>query len=167
MKVEASITGKRQITIPKDLYSEMGLKNTDKLVFSKNKNGEIVLSKKEINKLDICPICDREVLVEDTMVVEKSQKYHMDCWSISRDTKLDDMKYIANKINRAQLKTIEKIEKVKKDTELEIMKNLKDGEVIIHVPIKITFMESKPGVVGMVSDFSSKKIFNCNEGVEL
>ena len=46
MNIEASITGKRQVTIPKDLYLDMDLKNTDKLVFSKNENGEIVISKK-------------------------------------------------------------------------------------------------------------------------
>ena len=46
MNIEASITGKRQITIPKDVYADMGLKNTDKLVFSKNKNGEMVYLKK-------------------------------------------------------------------------------------------------------------------------
>ena len=85
MNVEASITGKRQITIPKDLYNEMHLKNTDKLVFSKNENGEIIVSKKEINVLDVCPICEREVLKEDVMVVKESQKYHEVCWSNSKN----------------------------------------------------------------------------------
>lgn len=164
MKVEASITGKRQMTIPKDLYNDMGLKNTDKLVFTKNNNGEIVVSKKEINNLDICPVCKREVKNEGAMVVEKSQKYHIKCWSLCKDdNKLIEDEYIANRVTKAQRKALEKLEDVKKEHILEMLEKLKDNEVIINVPIKLTFMESKPGVVGMISEFSSKKIFDCNK----
>lgn len=161
MNLEASITGKRQVTIPKDLYIDMDLKNTDKLVFTKNENGEIVISKKEVNTLNMCPICNREVKNDDTMVVKKMQRYHLNCWSLS-DNKTGELNFTANKVNRSQIKTLERIENIKKATELEIIKQLKDNEVVINVPIKLTFMESNPGVIGMISEFDSRKIISCN-----
>lgn len=164
MNIEASITGKRQITIPKDVYADMGLKNTDKLVFSKNKNGEMVVSKKEINNLDMCPVCDREVLNTDVMVVKNSQKYHIGCWDIKRNDKdLEGINYISNKSSRAQLDTLKRIEKMKKEITLEMVKNLKDNEMVINVPIKLTFMESKPGIIGMISEFKASNIMSCNK----
>lgn len=163
MKAETSITGKRQITIPKSLYDDMGLKNTDKLVFSKNEKGEYVVSKKEINTLDECPICSREVLNDDIMVVNKSQKYHLACWSISQDNpSSSEPKHIANKLSEVQLKTLDRVEKTKNEYILEEIKNLKDNEVIIDIPVKLAFMEGKPGIIGMVSDFPSSKIIKCN-----
>lgn len=163
MKVEASITGKRQVTIPKDLYSKMGLKNTDKLVFTKNENGEIVVSKKELNNLDRCPICKREVLNEDVMVVKESQKYHETCWSIENaKDNVFDSQYIANKCTDSQARTLDRVKEMKKEYTLEMIRNLKDNEAIITVPVKVVFMENKPGVIGMVSEFKTGEIMNCN-----
>lgn len=164
MNIEASITGKRQVTIPKDLYADMGLKNTDKLVFSKNENGEIVVSKKEVNNLDVCPICNREVLSEDTMVIEKSQKYHLNCWDIKKNENVSGcFEYISNKATKAQLDTFDRIKGMKKEVTLELIESLKDNEMIINVPVKLTFMENKPGVVGMIREFESNKILGCNK----
>lgn len=163
MLVEASITGKRQITIPKDLYNEMNLKNTDKLVFSMDENGKIVVSKKEINNLDVCPICNREVLKEDVMVIKEFQKYHEMCWSYSKSEKNESLNHVANKLSRSQEETLSRIEAMKKDYKLELVKQLRDNEVVIDVPIKITFMESKKNVVGSVSCFDLGKIMECNQ----
>lgn len=162
MNIEASVTGKRQITIPKDLYEDMGLKNTDKLVFSKNDNGEIVVSKKEVNNLDVCPLCNREVLNKDVMVVKDSQKYHEGCWNISGNSQ-SDSQYIANKVTNSQIKTLNRVEEMKKEYTLDMTKKLKDNEVIITVPVKLTFMEGKPGVIGMISEFKASEIMNCNK----
>ena len=90
------------------------------------------------------------------------QRHHLNCWSISNN-KIEEPDFTANKINRSQLKTLEKIEKVKKETELDMIKELKDNEVIINVPIKLTFMEGKSGFVGMISEFDSRKIISCNK----
>ena len=164
MNIEASITGKRQVTIPKDVYTDMGLKNTDKLVFSKNNNGEIIVFKKEINNLDVCPVCGREVLNTDVMVVKNSQKHHISCWDVKRKEKASEgVDYIANKSNRAQLNTLDRIEKMKKEVTLDMVKNLKDNEMIINVPIKLTFMEGKPGVIGMITEFKASNIMSCNK----
>lgn len=165
MKIEASITGKRQITIPKELYNDMSLKNTDKLVFTKNGKGEIVVSKKEVNSLDICPVCNREVKNEDTMVVNQSQRYHISCWCLREDSEFNSMKceYIANKLTKTQKETLDRVEQIKEKYILENTKSLVDNEVIISVPAKITFMESKPGVIGMISHLNSNEIMSCNK----
>ena len=164
MKIEASITGKRQITIPKELYNDMSLKNTDKLVFTKNGKGEIVVSKKEVNSLDICPVCNRKVKNEDTMVVNQSQRYHISCWCLREDSEFNPVKdeYIANKLTKTQKETLDRVEQVKEEYLLENAKSLMDNEVIISVPVKLTFMESRPGIIGMISPLNSNKIMSCN-----
>lgn len=159
MKAEASITGKRQLTIPKDLYVEMGLKITDKLVFSKNEKGEIVINKKEINTLDVCPICNREVLNEDTMVIKNSQKYHEECWF---SNKLNKSKYIANKVTTHQSKTLDKVYDKIAETKLEMIKNLKDNQTIVDTPVILTFMENKKARIGSIREFDSSVIISCN-----
>lgn len=164
MKLEASITGKRQITIPKDLYNEMGLRNTDKLEFNKNEKGEIVVSKKEISELNLCKVCNREVLNTDTMVVEDYQKYHISCWNLkNKENLLDSDKYISNKLTKSQVRRIEEINEVKKEVTLDLVKKLKDSEVIINVPIKLTFSSDNSNMVGSISNFDSKYILECNK----
>lgn len=163
MKLEASITGKRQVTIPKDVYAEMSLNNSDKIVFSKNDKGEIVISKKEIDSLDACPICNRIVKNEDVMVVKDSQKHHLACWNIDEnDNKKGSDNYISNKVTETQKQSLSRIIEAVNEAKIEDIKSLKDNEVIIDVPVKLVFMENKPGAIGMVSNFDSNKIFACN-----
>lgn len=52
---------------------------------------------------------------------------------------------------------------MKKEVTLELIESLKDNEMIINVPVKLTFMENKPGVVGMIREFESNKILGCNK----
>lgn len=164
MKCEASITGKRQITIPKDVYGEMGLNSYDKLVFYKNESGEVVVTKKETNKLDVCPICEKEVSSDEIMVVNKSQKYHMKCWMIeNKSSGLEDINYTMNKASSKQLEAIKKIVKIKNEEYIELAKSLKDDELLIELPTKISFMKSKPDNIGMIQHISSNKLTSINE----
>lgn len=55
IKVTAKVTGKRQITIPKEICEMLGIDTGDKVIFVE-KNNEIIF-RKAIDKM-ICPICD-------------------------------------------------------------------------------------------------------------
>lgn len=162
MSIEATITGKRQITIPKEVYETLQLTNTDKVSFEVNEYNEVVIKKVKEVEYDKCPVCKRKIKDDKSFVVSNNQKYHISCWSLDSTINNINEGYIANSITEEQKYRLKVIQLIKKDYLEEEIKILKDNEAIIEVPTKITFMETDSSKIGCVTDYNANKIFEAN-----
>lgn len=77
---KSKITGKRQITIPIEIFKELGLTTEDSIGFRKGKSGLYEVVKIEANPSRICNVCGEEVSLSSGNVNIQQRMYHIGCW---------------------------------------------------------------------------------------
>jgi AbrB family looped-hinge helix DNA binding protein len=76
---KATVTGKRQITIPLEICEKLNVTNGNQVEFIIEDN-KIIFQKLKPNKSDICPYCNEYVYTIGNHVTFEGVKYHMACW---------------------------------------------------------------------------------------
>lgn len=87
MTYRATVTGKRQITIPAEICKMLDI-NTGNQVDFAIIDDKIVFKKAIVEDDNICPICNHSVSVLGNMVNYEGKKYHMECWFSKENEKL-------------------------------------------------------------------------------
>ena len=70
--------------------------------------------------------------------------------------------YVGNNLSDEQVEKLNKLEEMNKIKTREMIKKLKENEVVIQVPIKIVFMENKANSIGFVERYNTSDIFELN-----
>lgn len=76
---KATVTGKRQITIPSAICLMLDINTGCQVEFIVEDN-KIVFRKSAENEDDICPVCNKRVSLLGNLVNDEGQKYHLECW---------------------------------------------------------------------------------------
>lgn len=71
--------------------------------------------------------------------------------------------YISNELTENQKDTLKRVLQMKDNKALNMLKELKDNEVIINVPIKLNFSPYNDGILGMINELDLSYIFECNK----
>ena len=77
---KATVTGKRQITIPSAICLLLNINTGCQVEFTVEDN-KVVFKKVVDKEEDICPICSKRVSPIGNLVNEEGQKFHLECWS--------------------------------------------------------------------------------------
>jgi len=76
---KATVTGKRQITIPLEICEKLNISTGNQVEFIIEQN-KIIFHKLKSNEEDLCPYCNRIVTISTNHVAFNGKKYHLDCW---------------------------------------------------------------------------------------
>lgn len=71
--------------------------------------------------------------------------------------------YISNELTEKQRDTVKRVLEMKDNMTVKMLKELNDNEVVINVPIKINFSPYNDGIIGMINDFNTSYLLECNK----
>lgn len=80
------VTGKMQVTIPKDVGSYLGLKTGDKLEFLRHDRNSVIIRKYE--EMCGCAYCNKNIGNSEVKVInEEGKEFHEKCWERYKNKK--------------------------------------------------------------------------------